>query len=291
MTLYYEDEFVQLHHGDCFNVMAELPDDSVDAIVTDPPYNIGKASWDRIDDYDQWCVQWIAQSDRVLTPSGAFWCFHSSPLSLAMIMRAVQAHGRELVSWITLDKSRWGIANRYKNAGTKTFPASVEYAAYARREVYADQIRAGREALGMTRAELDAAVSPSRKPTGIAYRWEHGERIPQPPEVEKLKQLGITVTLPTFSNPEKYSVVWPFPQADTADHPTAKPLAVMDRIIRTTTVPGDVVLDPFAGSGTTLLAARNQGRRAVGIERDEAYCEVVADRLSQQAFIFEEMGA
>lgn len=64
-------------------------------------------------------------------------------------------------------------------------------------------------------------------------------------------------------------------------HPTAKPLPLVSQWVRWFTQPGDIVLDPFAGSGTTLRAAKDEGRAAIGVERDERYCELIARRLSQ----------
>jgi DNA modification methylase len=71
-------------------------------------------------------------------------------------------------------------------------------------------------------------------------------------------------------------------------HPTQKPLRLMEVLIAKTL---GVVADPFAGSGATLVAARNLGRKAIGVELEEKYCEIIATRLSQQAFNFEEIGA
>lgn len=68
-----------------------------------------------------------------------------------------------------------------------------------------------------------------------------------------------------------------------ASHPTPKPLALLDTIVQQFTDPGDVILDPFAGSGTTLIAAKRLGRRAIGIEANEQYAETIARRLSQGA--------
>lgn len=67
------------------------------------------------------------------------------------------------------------------------------------------------------------------------------------------------------------------------EHQTQKPVELMEALVEVTTQPGGVVLDPFMGSGSTLRAAKNRGRRAIGFERDERYCEVAARRMAQEA--------
>ncbi len=70
-------------------------------------------------------------------------------------------------------------------------------------------------------------------------------------------------------------------------HPTSKPLPMVGQWVRWFTDPGDLILDPFVGSGTTLRAAKNEGRRAIGVEIDERYCEIAARRLDQGVLDFE----
>ena len=75
-------------------------------------------------------------------------------------------------------------------------------------------------------------------------------------------------------------------QPGKVDHPTQKPERIIRQLVTASTRPGDVVLDPFAGSGTTLVVAKATGRRAIGIEIEERYCEIAAKRMGQEVFQF-----
>lgn len=79
------------------------------------------------------------------------------------------------------------------------------------------------------------------------------------------------------------------PTSQGSGHPTQKPIHMIRGLVRAFSKPGDVVLDPFAGSGTTLRAAADEGRRAIGVEYRADYCDLSARRLGQQAFDFSEM--
>lgn len=77
------------------------------------------------------------------------------------------------------------------------------------------------------------------------------------------------------------------PRAENDDHQSPKPVPLMQKLIEVVSAPGDLILDPFAGGGATLRAAKNLGRRAIGIEIEERYCEIAAKRLQQQVLPWE----
>ena len=121
--------------GDCLDVLPRLSAGRMDAVVVDPPYNIGKAAWDKIDDYLPWCERWIAAASTVCKRQGAFWCFHSEPLVLADIARIIERQGRPLQNWVTWDKYAPEQAHSQlyavrDNPGNRSFAKLAEYIVY-----------------------------------------------------------------------------------------------------------------------------------------------------------------
>ena len=84
---------------------------------------------------------------------------------------------------------------------------------------------------------------------------------------------------------------WYSPVVNDGLHPTSKPIALLETLVGRFTTHGQTILDPFVGSGTTLVAAKNLGRKSIGIEIEERYCEIAANRLAQEVFQFEEATA
>lgn len=94
-------------------------------------------------------------------------------------------------------------------------------------------------------------------------------------------------TAPDLGNGSKATAIRSTALAEKNGHPVPKPLDWMTWLVGLASIPGETILDPFAGSGTTLRAAKNMNRRSIGVEQSEKYCEISAERLSQNAFILD----
>ena len=131
----WESGDATLYCGDCMDIMPTLGE--VDLVFADPPYNIGKADWDKIEDYEDWCAEWIALASDVLKANGALWISHSKPLVLAKLSEMVK--GRGLRNWITWDKLNGNPAHQAcggplvgmtECAGLRSWQPMAEYLIY-----------------------------------------------------------------------------------------------------------------------------------------------------------------
>jgi site-specific DNA-methyltransferase (adenine-specific) len=176
-------------------------------------------------------------------------------------------------------------------------------------------IQQERERSGWGRADLEVALGyvsrtdPTRG-TALVYRWEEGSSLPTKDayermrgvlnasggeylrrEYEDLRREYEDLRRPfNLTKAHPRSDIWRFPTvaAYPRKHSCEKPTSILEYMITASSRSGDLVLDPFAGSGSTLVAARNLGRKAVGVEIDERYCEIIARRLDQMALDFGE---
>jgi len=242
VSVYYQDEWVTLHLGDCLQVMESLGDLSVDTVLTDPPYSSGgrrenskslRKSMTRTMEDEDWIrgdamstpgfiyllrecgVQWR----RVLRPGGHVLCFIDWRMSanLGAALETADLRQHPTLVW---DKCKMGMGAIFRN--------QHEFIAH---------MSAG------------TPTDPLRRDTPNVLRY---------------------------------------PSIRGGDHPTEKPTALLQRLLSVVSPLGGLVLDPFAGSGSTLTAAAVTGRHAIGIEADERYCEIAAKRLSQGVLDFGE---
>jgi adenine-specific DNA-methyltransferase len=330
---------IDLRLGDCLEVLKTLPENSVDAVVTDPPYfRVKDAAWDR-----QWAdrekfLAWVAelcqQWQRVLKPNGSLYVF-ASPQMAAHVEVTV---GRffEVLNHLVWAKGNTGWRRRACKETLRTwFPESerIIFAEHFGADSYAkgeagyerkcDEARgfvfeplraylAGEvEAAGHTAASVDKAWQAYRNskghmvghwlsrsqwelPTATNYEWlrgvlnaDGGEYLRR--EYEDLRREYEDLRRPfAVTAQTQYTDVWRF---DTVPHRPGKhvcekPVALMRHIIQHSTRPGDVVLDCFAGSGSTGAACVELGRSFIGIEIDPVWHANAVERLNPaQSFL------
>jgi hypothetical protein len=171
----------------------------------------------------------------------------------------------------------------------------------AKRSVFGEYLKSEFLRAGVSNRRV-AALFPSHtgNMTGCVSNWLLGYNCPTDSQYEVIREhLNMTadgdylrreyedLRRPfLLTTNHQWSDIWRFAIPRSRAHPTEKPIALIGQIVEVSSRTGDTVLDPFVGSGTTLVAAKNLGRKAVGIEIEERYCEIAAQRLSQGVLDF-----
>jgi site-specific DNA-methyltransferase (adenine-specific) len=246
-----DDWTIDLMLGDCLEMMGEIEDGSVDMVLCDPPYGTTACKWDAVIPFEP---MW-AHVKRVLKKNGAAVFTASQPFTSALVMSNAKRFKHE---WI------------WQKAVGSNF-ATLKYQPMKEHEsvlVFADgsptynPIKEQRKGTGKSRLAYGNNGSTTGETTG------------------SLNFKGFT--------PDTYDHDWRNPssvqffnnrESGRGLHPTQKPVALMEYLIRTYANEGEVVLDFTMGSGTTGVAAMNTGRRFIGIERDPAYFDIAEARI------------
>lgn len=243
MKPYYEDENVTLYLGDCREIVPALGITG-DLVCTDPPYQCTSLEWDR------WVDGWPSLAATV---ASSMWCFGS--------MRMFMDQRGQFASWQMSQDVVWA-----KTRGTSRtkdrFARSHEIAIHWYRGPWA---RVHHDTPKVQRAGVDkGTIRASAKKAAWNGALGSGVWVDD----------GTRLMLSVMSHPS-LSQRSPL-------HPTEKPVGLLRPLIEYACPPGGTVVDLFAGSGSTLDAARQTGRKAIGIEASEVYLEKAAQRLSQQ---------
>lgn len=248
---FYEDEAATIYHGDCFNVLPFLPARAYGLVATDLPYGMTDCRWDTELDLDSLWAEW----KRLLEPGRAVVLNASQPFTSALVMSNPDAFKHE---WV------WE-KNAGSNFGTLKYQPMKEHESIL--------------VFGWGKVLYQPKMQ-ERSGGGLA-RVQSGS-VNYDTSAEVYSKGGLTGTAsskrPDLRHPRSIQRF----NRERGLHPTQKPVALMEYLIETYTEPGDTVLDCCMGSGTTLVAARNLGRRAVGIEIERDYCEVAAERLRSE---------
>lgn len=234
-------------HGDCRELLRSLHEASFDAVVTDPPYGVTSLTWDVP------VADWLPLVDRALKPSGSMWVF-GSLRSLAPLV--AQADSRDLGPWRFSHEVVW---EKHNGSGFQAdrFRRVHEHAAH----FYRGEWGAVYKSPVVTRDAVKRTVRSNRRPTHMG----HIERTPYTSEDGGPRLMR--------------SVIRVRSEHGRAEHPTQKPLGILRPLIEYACPPGGIVLDPFAGSGSTGVAAHEVGRRALLIEVDPRFYTIASERM------------
>ena len=242
---------IQLFKGDCLEVMKQIPDGSVDAIITDPPYGTTACKWDSVIPFD---LMW-EQLNRVIKPNGAIVLFGSEPFSSALRMSNINGY---CYDWI-YDKKFGANFVQAKRQPIKTHENISVFSMIGKMPIYNPQMINRDVPIKKGGNNQSKAIPIAITKRSIAFEREH----------------------------KNYDVKFPDSQLHYSCrtgrglHPTQKPVALMEYLIKTYTNPLETVLDFTMGSGTTGVAAVNTGRKFIGIELDDNYFEIAKKRIAE----------
>lgn len=254
---YYNRPRFNLYIGDCLEVLPQLPENSIDMIFADPPYNlsnggftvhagkmvsVNKGDWDKSkgfkDDYE-FHYKWLDACRRILKPQGTLWVsgtYHS----IYQCGHALQSLGYHILNDIA-----WFKPNASPNLSCRFFTASHETLIWARKDKNSKHTF-NYELMKNGQWPEDFLKKPEMQMRSV---WSMGT--PKPVE----KRFG--------------------------KHPTQKPIDLLKRVVLASTRKGDLVLDPFTGSSTTGLAAYLYGRNFIGIDTEQKYLDLSIKRFEE----------
>ncbi len=238
--------------GDALEALAQIPDSSIDLIFADPPYNIGKDfngtkdRWNSDSEYRKWCYQWLDLCLSKLKSTGSLYLMAATQqMPYFDIYLSERLHILSRIVW------------HYDSSGVqakKYFGSLYEPILFCVKDKKQYTFNAN-DILVKAKTGAERKLIDYRKPVPTAYN---------------------TTKVP--------GNVWNIPRVryrmdEYEEHPTQKPVALLERIILASSNPGDLVLDPFSGTFTTSFVAKKWGRCSIGIEIEEAYIKIGLRRL------------
>lgn len=311
----YSDPRAVLLRGDCLERLKEIPDRSVSLILTDPPYhstkkkNIYGDTFFREDEqYLEWMEAISVEWARVLKLSGSILCFCSSAMEAKL--EVVFSRRFNVLNHITWTKPNDpgfdGWKQKMDKGALRQWYAHSERIIFLElasegnlfREPFANYIHEMRAASGLTQKELTELTGEYGKVNhgGAVANWEAGRNVPSAEQYRKICEAIVgtgkvnsmipynAIIRPFLNgNVEPFTDVWEYPNVRPyrGKHPAEKPVEMLEHAIKATTYPDDIVLDCFAGSGSTAVAALKLGRRSISIEIEDKWCCQIQEILEK----------
>ena len=241
---------VELKQGDCLELMKDIPDGSVDLVLTDPPYGTTACKWDSVIPFEP---MW-EQLNRIIKPNGAICLFGNEPFTSCLICSNINGF-----------KYRWD--------WNKKIPSGMGYAKYRPMQQTEDICVFSK---GGEKTKYNPQFTKREKPiksggNSIQARvYNNFKCMEDGKEYKKTYDYKNPITLIEFDKVRKGAL-----------HPTQKPVPLLEYLIRTYTNEGEAVLDFTMGSGSTGVACVNTNRNFIGIELDENYFKIAENRIKQ----------
>jgi len=251
----FDDLLNTIFVGDCLEGMRQLPSACVDFIFADPPYNLGKNFGNNLDrrpdhEYRRWCAEWIEELRRLVKPNATIYVccdwFYSG-----MFQELLSEHFviQNRITW-KREKGRGAKTNWKNNMEDIWFcTASDNY------KFYVERVKVKKEVIAPYRE--NGKPKDWTEENGERYRWTHPSNI------------WTDLVVPFWSMPEN------------TPHPTQKPERLVERVLLASSDEGDIVLDPFMGSGTTAVVATRLKRPFIGFELNPDYVRLALKRLER----------
>ena len=236
-----------LVNDDCYNYLPHINDQSIDLILSDIPYNITKISWDKDINLEN---MWQAYN-RIIKPTGKVVLFSSGDFTIKLINSNIKDY-------------------KYRLIWEKNVPTGMSSAKYRPMKYY-EEICIFQKEVGTYNPQMKERVGKHKE----CYRYDHYCGESNHVDYQKIKK-KYHPDLVQPSDVLHFNVV---PNRNGKFHPTQKPIDLWEWLIKTYSNEGDLVLDPFMGSGTTGIACINTNRNFIGIEKDKKYFEIAKKRL------------
>lgn len=284
-------------HGDSLLELSKFDDFSVDLVVADPPYwKVIGEKWDyqwRIEqDYIEWSLKWIKEISRILRYGGTFYLFGYFR-TLALLVPYFEGFGLELRQQILIDKGMRSVSGR-ATKNYKLFPNTTESVLFIvkdNKKMVKPFLKERQEKLGLNAKEINEALGVKSNGGGMWSIYTGKNVCEQFPTQElwcKLQKilkfdLNYNDVAQTFNPQMGLTDIWRDIDfyKEKRFHPTQKPLKLIQRLIMASSNEGDIVLDPFGGSGSTALSSITLKRNYILIEKDEGYYKTIVERVSE----------
>lgn len=249
----------ELYHGDCLEVMKDIPDKSIDMILCDLPYGTTACKWDTIIPFEPLWEQY----KRIIKDNGAIVLFGSEPFSSYLRLSNIKQYKYD---WKWIKNSSGGFSSAKKRP-MKYHEDIIVF--YKKQPIYNPIMREYADSV-KHRYKYSQEVNTCK---GIENNLSNN--------IQNIKKSKCEVNYERGSYPKSELQINGVPNFNgIRQHPTQKPVALGEYLVKTYTLEGETVLDNCMGSGSTGVACINTGRNFIGIEKDEKYFEIACERIN-----------